>query len=86
MERYISLADAATIDRTAERSRAVAEELTREGIPVRYLRSIFLPDDETCFHLYEAESADAVREMARRAELRFDRIVTAVVDAQGGSE
>ena len=82
MERYVAGADAAIIDLTVERSRAAADELTREGVPVRYVRSIFLPDDETCFDLYEAESVDAVREMARRAALAFDRIVTAVADGR----
>ena len=43
----------------------------------RYLRSIFVPDDET-FLLYEAVSADAVREVARRAALPFDHIAATV--------
>ncbi len=41
---------------------------------MRYVRSIFVPDEETCFFLYEAPSADAVREIARRSALRFDRV------------
>jgi hypothetical protein len=61
-----------------------AEDLTREGIPVRY-RSIFVPKDETCFHLYEADSGEAVREAAQRAELPFDRIAEAVAEPKGES-
>lgn len=36
------------------RARAAAEELSREGVPIHYVRTTFLPDDETCFHLFEA--------------------------------
>jgi hypothetical protein len=37
-----------------------------------------LQQDETCFHLYEAASVDAVREVARRAALPFERVTEAV--------
>jgi Protein of unknown function (DUF4242) len=59
----------------------VAEELTREGTPVRFLRSIFVPEDETCFYLVRAASADAVRAAAARSGLLFERITEAVFDA-----
>jgi hypothetical protein len=51
-----------------------AEELALE---VRYLRTIFLPEDETCFYLFEAPSAEAVRLVSERAELRHERILEA---------
>ena len=41
---------------------------------MHYLRSIFVPEDETCFLLYQAESIDAVRLAAGRAGLRNARI------------
>ena len=53
------------------RARAACEALTREGTHVRFLRSIFVPEDEACFHLYEAASADAVREAAMQAGLDY---------------
>lgn len=55
-----------------------AEALVREGTRVRYLRMTFLPDDETCFHVFDAASEDAVREVCRRAGISSGRIVTAV--------
>jgi hypothetical protein len=63
---------------TARRARAAADELSREGVPVRYVRTTFLPDDETCLHLFEAASADVVEEASSRAELGRARIVPAI--------
>ncbi len=61
---------------------AAAGELVREGTPVRYVRMTFLPDDETCFHIFEAASEEAVGEACRRAGIgeRGDG------DERGGSE
>jgi hypothetical protein len=62
------------------RVRLAAEGLSRDGVAVRYLRMTLLPDDETCFYLFEADSPDAVEEVSRRADLRRFRVVSAVVD------
>lgn len=59
------------------RGRAAAEELARAGTPVRFLGALFLPEDETCFCMYEAPSAEAASEASRRAELAFDRVTKA---------
>ena len=40
----------------------------REGMPIDYVRTTFLPDDETCFHLVEA-AASGRRPNCRRAGL-----------------
>jgi Protein of unknown function (DUF4242) len=62
----------------AESARAAAAALTRDGTEVRYLRSIFIPSDETCFHLFEAPSADAVDQVSRRAAFEYERIVEVI--------
>ena len=62
----------------AEQARVAAEQLTREGVPVRYVRSILIPGDETCFLVFEGSSAQAVGEASRRAALGYGRIVEAV--------
>jgi len=82
VELYVSRTDADAVERGAARARLAAEALTREGTPVRYLRSIFVPEDETCFYLYEAVSSDAVLESGRRAALTFERIAEAVESAR----
>ena len=74
VELYVPRTDRVAVARSAERARLAAEELTRQGTQVRYLRSIFVPEDETCFYLFEASSAGAVREVGARAALLFDRV------------
>ena len=41
------------------------------------MRTTFLPNDETCFHLFEAHSIELVDEVSRRAGLGHARIVPA---------
>jgi hypothetical protein len=78
VEFYLSRTDREAAAAGADRARRAAEELTRRGTPVQYLSSIFVPEDETCLHLYEALSADAIREVAQRAELSFERVLEAI--------
>ena len=55
------------IQALSARSRAACEEMTVESNPIRLLRSLFLPEDGSCFLLFEAVSAAAVVEAAQRA-------------------
>jgi hypothetical protein len=56
----------------ATRARSAAEQVNSKETPVRFLRSIFVPDDETCFHLFEG-TASAVAEAASRAGIAHER-------------
>jgi hypothetical protein len=78
VEAYMPRSHAQEARAAGRRARAAAEELSREGMPIGYVRTTFLPDDETCFHLFEAVSADAVEEVSRRAKLGRARVVPAV--------
>jgi uncharacterized protein DUF4242 len=62
-------------------ARARARRTAELGIGVRYVRTTFLPGDETILHLFEAPSAAALDEAGRRAALPFERIVEAVEGA-----
>lgn len=84
VETYVARGDTTGLQKRATQARVAAEELRREGEPVRYVRSIFVPEDETCFYLFEAPSVDAVRETARRASLQVDRITEAEPETKGG--
>jgi len=69
----------------AAAAREAAQQLTREGRPVDYVRWIFIPEDETCFHLFRAESIEAVRDAAARASLRLERLAQALSDGGAGA-
>lgn len=56
----------------------VARAMSRQGVPVRHIKAILVPGDETCFHLVDAPSLEAVGELTRRARLVHTRIVEAV--------
>jgi hypothetical protein len=70
--------EATDLTAAGERARSAAEELTREGTAVHWVRSVYLPEDETCLLVFEAPTPDAVDLAARRAGLTYDRI------AEGG--
>jgi len=64
--------------RAVARARRAAGEMSREGTPIRHLRATLIPEDETCFHLFEAPSTKAAGEASRRAGLHFARVVAVV--------
>jgi hypothetical protein len=41
---------------------------------------IFVPDDETCFHLFQSRSAQEVERVGRTAGFEFERILSARID------
>jgi hypothetical protein len=78
VEVYLPRSRARDARAAGHRARTAAEQLTREGVPIRYIRTTYLPDDETCFHLFEARTPAAVEEASRRAALGRARIVAAI--------
>ncbi|HXV33613.1 MAG TPA: nickel-binding protein [Gaiellaceae bacterium] len=86
-ELYLPRACSGSLREAVARARAAAEAMTREGTPIHHLRAIFLGDDEVCLHLYEAGSAELVREASRRAAIPVERVIEAEdveVDAEPG--
>lgn len=83
VEVYLPRSRALNARVTARRARAAAEELARDGLPIRYLRSTFLPDDETCFHFFAAGSPEIVEQAIARAALGRARVVPAVDASRG---
>jgi len=57
---------------------ASSQKSTTAGNPVRYVRSTFVPGEARCMCLFEASTADAVRDVNEAAGLPFTRIVEAM--------
>lgn len=78
LELYLPQASAARLEEAASQARLAADVLSTEGTPISYVRTTYLADDETCFHLFEADSAEDVAEAALRAGLPTGRVTRAV--------
>ena len=86
VELYVSCTEVDGVERRAEGAQRAAVELTAAGTPVRFVRSIFVPADETCLLLFEAASIDVVSEVAHRAALPVDHVAeTAPSTSIGGT-
>lgn len=53
-------------------------EFTARGKSVRYIRSMFVPGDARCMCLFEAGSADDVRDVNETAGIPYSNIVEAL--------
>ena len=60
------------------RARSTADELAEEGTRVRFDRSIYVPEDEICFFVFDAPSGRDAALAAQRAELDPIRVVEAI--------
>jgi Protein of unknown function (DUF4242) len=68
----------ALLDHIEARVRSAAAEISESGTPVRHVRSIFVPEDETCFHVLDGPSREAIARTAKRAGISTPRITKAV--------
>lgn len=82
VETYLSRREAGERASRERRARAAAEELTRERTAVRFEHSIHLPEDEICFYVFDAPSAQEATLAAERAGLDPTRVVRAVPSGQ----
>jgi hypothetical protein len=71
LEVYVSKAD--SLPRASKEARRVAE-----AGELHYVRTTFLREEETCFHVFEAPSREVVVEAARHAGLPEPRVTEAI--------
>jgi type VI protein secretion system component Hcp len=69
-----SYAQGRVVDQQRQHARRTAEL----GTGVRYVRTTFLPEDETVLHVFEARSEETLRHAVELVGLQYDRIVEAV--------
>lgn len=79
VELHLPQAGCVDVQEAAARAREATEEMRREGHEVRFLRSVFVPEDDACFLLYEGPSAESVRAAALRAKLGPRRVDAALL-------
>jgi uncharacterized protein YchJ len=73
IESYLPRNPAAFANALADARRAA--ELADDVV---YLRTTYLPGDETCLHLFQAPSSNELRKAARHAAFAYLRIVEAI--------
>jgi hypothetical protein len=78
LELYLADGSRAALEEASRQARAAAESFGARGRSVRYLRSTYLPEDETCLHFFAAASGEDVAEAARQAGLTGDRITRSI--------
>jgi hypothetical protein len=81
VERYLPDIGADELRALAERLGHASATLCREGTPVRYLDTTFMPEEESCFCRFEAPSLHATALVNRLAHAPYARICAAVVFA-----
>ena len=78
VETYLARGRAGERTARERRARSAAEELTDGRTRVRFDRSIYVPEDEICFFLFDAPSGREAALVAERAELDSIRVVEVV--------
>jgi hypothetical protein len=79
VERYLSPAAAADLSAASARLARLCNDPAATVTDVRYLYSAYLPSEDTCFCLFRAESAAAVRAVNAQAGFPLDRITDAAL-------
>jgi len=78
VETYLARGRAGERAARDQQARAAAEELTQERIHVRFDCSIYVPEDEICFFVFDAPSGRDAALVAHRAQLDPVRVVEAI--------
>ena len=85
VETYLARGEAGGRLSGERRARSAVAELRCRGRRVRFDQSIHIPEDETCFYVFEAQSAADVVEVAEQAALDAVRVVEAVTSRKGSA-
>jgi hypothetical protein len=85
VERYLPGVSAGQTAAVELLAKQLAMHLPPEGGTVRHLRSLFVPQDEQCFVLFQAASAYVLAETLERLGIAYERIAEVIdLTAEGG--
>ena len=79
VERYLPTAAISGLAESVARVAIACAQSDGGRSQVRYLQSTYLPSEDTCFCLFQADSSDAVRAVNAAGQFALDRITAAVV-------
>jgi hypothetical protein len=82
VETYLSRCRTATRSGCEDRARTAAAELTSAGTRIRFGGVIHVPEDETCFFVFDAPTSADAALVAERAALDPVRVVEAVTSRE----
>jgi hypothetical protein len=83
VEVFVPRSRAGELDAAKERVRTATTRVARSDRDIRYVRAIYVPEDETCFYVFDASSAELVAEVSGLAGLRDGRVVETLGDSKG---
>jgi hypothetical protein len=78
VESYVPQLDTAGAAALSSRLRAAVAELKEEGLPLAWIRSFVLLEEDTYVWMVKAAALDHVALIERRAGVEFDHVVEAV--------
>ncbi len=78
VETYLSRGNANDRGARERATSSAAEAMTRDGTPIAFGGSIYVPDDEICLYSFDAPTIGDVERIAERAGLRLLRVVEAI--------
>ena len=74
-ETFVPASRADDVQTTTDRLSQLERDGSRAAdVRVTYIRSTFVPGDEVCFHIFEADAADDVVRAATSLGVRLDRV------------
>jgi hypothetical protein len=82
VETFLARGDAEERVARERRARSAATELARESTHIRFVYSIHIPEDETCFFIFDALSSRDAALAAARAALDPCRVVEMVASGE----
>jgi hypothetical protein len=80
VEGYVPQLDAATVAVLSARLQTAVEELRQEGLPLAWIRSFALLNEDTYVWMIKAAEPEHVVLIQRRAGVEFDHIAEATPD------
>lgn len=78
IEMYVPGGRPRSVAHWADVLRREAQRRDRDGAPIRLVRWVVVPADETGLLICESDSLDTVRDAADQAGLDFERVIEAV--------